>query len=105
MNNLSKLLFIAILMVATSIAASAGELTPNTKLGKPTKDELSMTQYDKDPSASALYLAKLCNVRYTFNKSDGMLVEYEYITRVKILKEEGKNTLQLLSITSTTATA
>jgi hypothetical protein len=90
MNNLSKLLFIAILMVATSIAASAGELKPNTKLGKPTKDELSMTQYDKDPSASALYLAKLCNVRYTFNKSDGMLVEYEYITRVKILKEEGK---------------
>lgn len=61
----------------------------NLKFGKPTDEEMTMTVYQEDPEAVAVVLCQLTNVSYTMDSYD-FLVDYEVKTRIKILKEEGK---------------
>ena len=61
----------------------------NLKFGKPTDEEMQMIVYEQDPEASAVVLCHLTNVNYTMD-SFNFLVDYEVKTRIKILKEEGK---------------
>jgi hypothetical protein len=61
----------------------------NLKFGKPTDEEMQMTVYEQDPEAEAVVLCQLTNVSYTMDMLD-FLVDYEVKTRIKILKEEGK---------------
>ncbi|MBR2150088.1 MAG: DUF3857 domain-containing protein [Prevotella sp.] len=61
----------------------------NLKFGKPTDEEMQMTVYEQDPEAEAVVLCQLTNVNYTMDMMD-FLVDYEVKTRIKILKEEGK---------------
>lgn len=61
----------------------------NLKFGKPTDEEMSMTVYEQDKEAEAVVLCQLTNVDYTITSSN-YLVDYKVKTRIKILKDEGK---------------
>ena len=77
-------------MIVTSLSAQQLE-TPNLKFGKPTKEELSMTRYDKDPEASAVVLYENGDLSYELEGYySGVIIQrYNYQYRVKILKEQG----------------
>lgn len=61
----------------------------NMKFGKPTDEEMKMTVYEQDPDAAAVVLCQLTNVDYTID-NDNYLVDYVVKTRIKVLKDEGK---------------
>lgn len=61
----------------------------NLKFGKPTDEELSMTVYEQDKDASAVVLCQLTDVGYTMDFHN-YYVDYFVKTRIKVLKEEGK---------------
>lgn len=87
---LKKLIFVAIMVFATGLTASAvTELTINTKFGKPTKQELELKTYTPDSTASALYLAKTGYASYFYNDQQGFYINYEYLNRIKVLKQDG----------------
>ena len=61
----------------------------NLKFGKPTDEEMNMTVYEQDPEAAAVVLCQLTNVDYTIDNNH-YLVDYVVKTRIKVLKDEGK---------------
>ena len=61
----------------------------NLKFGKPTDEEMSMTVYEADKDAPAVVLCQLTNVGYTMDFYN-YFVDYEVKTRIKVLKDEGK---------------
>lgn len=69
---------------------SSSALEKNTKMGKPTEEELNMTTYDADPDAPAvcLYHGTFVSFRLTI---DGFKVDREHKVRIKVLKPEGVN--------------
>ena len=78
--------------MAIMCASLIGQLQaqePNTKMGKPTKEELTMTTYAPDPNASAVVLYKSTRVWYDILGGD-FKVYTEVNTRIKVLKPEGK---------------
>lgn len=79
---------IFILMVVLTLCWTTIE-AQNLKFGKPTDEEMQMTVYEQDPEATAVVLCQLTNVSYTMDMLD-FLVDYEVKTRIKILKDEGK---------------
>lgn len=62
----------------------------NLKFGKPADWEMKMTEYPDDNEANAVVLCSLTDVRYDFINGD-FRIFYEYKTRIKILKPEGKD--------------
>ncbi|WP_321435887.1 DUF3857 domain-containing protein [uncultured Bacteroides sp.] len=83
-----KRIITSLLLLASSvITIYAQEFT--TRYGKVTKDELDMTTYQKDTTASAVTLYKNVDVVYAYNQ-DKFEIEYYYETKIKILKPEGK---------------
>lgn len=60
----------------------------NFKFGKVTQEEINMPVYQQDTTASAVVLNKSGDTYYTFVGED-FQVEYNYETRIKILKPEG----------------
>lgn len=78
-----------VLMMLVSIAAVAAD-TPNTKWGKPTQEELSMTVYDKDPEAEAVVLYKEMLNRIDY-EADGFKLHKTVKCRIKVLKPQGKD--------------
>ena len=77
-----------ILMILLALGWTTFE-AQNLKFGKPTDEEMTMSFYQEDPDAAAVVLCQLTNVSYTMDSYD-FLVDYEVKTRIKILKEEGK---------------
>ena len=63
---------------------------PNLKWGKPTDEELNMTEYAGDKEAKAVVLCHLTSVNYTMDLYN-YLVDYHVKKRIKILKDEGKD--------------
>lgn len=61
---------------------------PSMKFGKPSDEEISMTTYTPDTTASAVVLCKKLEVYYTFAAQD-FQVNYEYETKIKVLKSDG----------------
>jgi len=60
------------------------------KFKKVTKEELSKTNSDIDPDASAEYLYNGCEIEFVYNESrDRFEVVYNYQQRIKIYKEDG----------------
>lgn len=84
-----KKCFIFILLVLFCIHSSMAQITPNTKMGKPTDEEMSMTSYQADPDADAVLLYSSC-VRYYTLTEKGFKIRSEHKGRIKILKESGK---------------
>ena len=65
-------------------------LTVNGKMGKPTKEELEMTEYTPDPEAEAVILYSSTYLSYTPVANRLQLITH-YKKRIKILKEDGKD--------------
>ena len=84
-------MLITAIVAILSLSLYSQEMTiePNKKLGNPTKDEFGMTVYAPDSLASAVILSKKGYARYNYDESSGFYIEYEYETRVKILKQDG----------------
>lgn len=62
---------------------------PPIKFGDVSKEELSMTSYDKDSTASAVILADFGESVIRYNQSTGFALDFERITRIKILTKDG----------------
>lgn len=61
------------------------------KFGKISDDELKMTEYDGDKSAAAVVLVDYGESVITYNQTNGFLIEFERIRRIKILNTGGYN--------------
>ena len=71
------------------LCSAAQSVEPNTKWGKPTAEELSMTVYAPDTSANAVVLYRSADVFYNY-VSTGFRVFYVVKCRLKVLKPDGK---------------
>jgi hypothetical protein len=84
---MKKTMLMLLLFTISVIAASAQEFS--TRYGKVTKDELTMTSYPKDTTATAVTLYKNVEARYSYIYGK-FVIEYYYETKIKVLKAEGK---------------
>ena len=80
-------LFLALVVLAQTLCAQTIE--PNLKWGKPTEQELKMTEYPDDKDADAVVLFHKTDVYYGYAEGD-FKVYYGVKTRLKVLKPEGK---------------
>lgn len=78
-----------LMLLALSLAAHAQTIEPNLKWGKPTNEELQMTEYIADKDADAVILCQQTDVKYDFVNGN-FKVLYYINTRLKVLKPEGK---------------
>ena len=78
-----------LLLLAITVTANAQGIEPNLKWGKPTEQELNMTEYDADKDADAVVLYHKTDVSYQFINNDFRVI-YRVNTRLKVLKPEGK---------------
>jgi len=85
---MNRFVFYMMLLAMTTIAHAQG-IEPNLKWGKPTDQELNMTEYAADKDADAVVLYHTTDVSYQFINND-FKVFYRVNTRLKILKPEGK---------------
>lgn len=81
-----RLIFLALVV---GQLCPAQELTPNTKFGKPTDQELNLTTYAAEPNAPALQLCRMTDVAYDMFNGELKLIITEKV-KIKILTEEGK---------------
>lgn len=79
-----QLLVLLLLPVTTMLAQD----NVNMKFGKPTKEEMQMTEYAPDPDAEAVVLCRLTDVEYAV-QNIGYLVDYREKCRIKVLKPSG----------------
>lgn len=79
-----------LLLAFCTLKVVAQTSEPNLKWGKPTDEELNMTEYAADKEAKAVVLCHLTSVNYTMNLYN-YLVDYQVKKRIKILKDEGKD--------------
>lgn len=79
------LLVTCISLISLSIHAQKAPV----KFGDVSKEELSMTTYDKDSTASAVVLADYGESALVYNQNTGFSLNFERITRIKILTKEG----------------
>lgn len=87
-NLFNKLVMTLLASILSTGIVSALEL--NTKMGKPTQEEMNMTQYDADPEAEAVVLYTESVVKYDFNAAAGEFrLLYFNRVRIKVLKPEG----------------
>lgn len=84
----NALLSLLLCFSCLQLLADRETLTPNLKFGKPTMEELAMTTYEPDSTASAVILCKLANVSYKWGIESFKLV-YDYKVKIKVLKPEG----------------
>ena len=78
-----------LLLLTFVMTANAQGIEPNLKWGKPTDQELNMTEYAADKDADAVVLYHKTDVTYEFINND-FKVFYRVNTRLKVLKPEGK---------------
>ena len=77
------------MLLAMTMPVNAQSIEPNLKWGKPTDQELQMTEYAADKDADAVVLYHKTDVYYEFINND-FRVFYRVNTRLKVLKPEGK---------------
>ena len=86
---MKKKLFLILCLSLSSIIDFAQGLQVNKKWGKPTQQELTMTEYAADPDADAVILYNKVETYYTI-RSNGFLVTNQVRCRIKVLKPDGK---------------
>lgn len=84
-----KKILILLLTTCCLQVLQAQSVTPNLKWGKPTNEELNMTEYAADKDADAVVLCHQTSVNYEFIEGN-FRVFYRYHVRLKVLKPEGK---------------
>ena len=67
----------------------AGLANAQSKFGNATVDELNMTTYAADSTASAVYLIKNGDTKIIYTEIHGFQIEHTIKTKIKILTEEG----------------
>ena len=67
--------------------ATTATIEPNLKYGKPSKEELSLTSYAPDTTATAIYLFHQGQSDFVYH--DGFQLTSEHWVRIKILKPQG----------------
>lgn len=67
--------------------ATTATIEPNLKYGKPSKEELSLTSYAPDTTATAIYLFHQGQSDFVYH--DGFQLTTEHWIRIKILKPQG----------------
>lgn len=85
---MKKLILFALLVLTKTLCAQTIE--PNLKWGKPTNDELQMTEYPYDKDADAVVLYHKTDVYYNIVEGD-FKIYYGVKTRLKVLKPDGKS--------------
>jgi hypothetical protein len=75
---------VLLLLPAISIAQK-----PPIKFGDITVEELKMTKYDKDSSASAVILADYGETIIQYSQNEGFQLKFERVKRIKILTKDG----------------
>lgn len=84
MNTVFKGLVLILLLAINAHAQKAP-----IKFGDIPMDDLKMTVYEADTSAAAVILADYGESSLVYNQEKGFMLNYERITRIKILKKEG----------------
>lgn len=84
---MKKLLILALVVLTQPLCAQTIE--PNLKWGKPTDQELQMTEYPDDKGADAVVLFHKTDAYYGFSNGS-FKVYYDIKSRLKVLKAEGK---------------
>ena len=88
MEKLFTLCIYLFLCISYALAQQSDPvLKPNLKYGKPTKEELSLTTYAPDTTATAVCLLHQGKTYFTYN--DFFKLHTEQVIRVKILKSQG----------------
>ena len=67
--------------------STTATIEPNLKYGKPSKEELSLTSYAPDTTATAIYLFHQGQSDFVYH--DGFQLTTEHWVRIKILKPQG----------------
>ena len=62
--------YFLLLLLTTCMAVQAQDIEPNLKWGKPTDEELKMTEYAADKDADAVVLYRKTEVYYLFINGD-----------------------------------
>lgn len=89
MNTKMSKRWIVLVMMLFSLFPLLNAQEPNTKMGKPTNEELTMTSYAPDEEAPAVVLYKSTRVWYDILAGE-FKIYTEVKTRIKVLKPEGK---------------
>lgn len=82
-----KTLVLSLLTGFLSLSLSAQKAP--VKFGDVSKEEISMTTYDKDSTASAVILADYGVSAITYRQNLGFSLDFDRITRIKVLTKEG----------------
>jgi hypothetical protein len=76
-------------LIAGTIHFTASAQKPTIKFGDVSKEQVLMTSYDKDSTASAVILADYGTSVVSYRQNIGFSLDFERITRIKILRKEG----------------
>lgn len=82
-----KTYFFFTILIVWSTASLAQKLP--IKFGTVTTDELAMTHYPADSSASAVILADIGESKIVYSQGSGFSINFERTTRIKILTKDG----------------
>jgi len=86
---MKKTTIFSMVLMAMSLTTNAQDIELNLKWGKPTDQELQMTEYAADKDADAVVLCHKTDVSYQFLNGD-FKVFYYVNARYKVLKPEGR---------------
>lgn len=86
----TALICVLLLLGYQGFAQQAGTdgFKPSMKYGKPSQEELAMTVYAPDTSATAVVLYSKCDARYELIANEFRIL-YNYEVKIKVLKSEG----------------
>lgn len=76
-------------VIVLCLCIVSGVTYAQSKYGNATVDELNMTVYPQDTTASAVILLKKGDIRFVYNDLYGFQFEYSLQVKMKILKTEG----------------
>ncbi len=90
MKNSLKQIFTIGLILFTVFTIDLNAQDFKMKFGKINMEDLKMTKYDKDTSASAVVLGELGDIDFQYNKTQGYFeIIFKRHTRIKILNKNG----------------
>lgn len=70
------------------MVAQTTNIEPNKRFGKPSEEEMNLSVYTPDTTATAVILYKMTKAHFDW-QDDNFILVYDIKTRIKILKEEG----------------
>ena len=98
LSNMKKNLWLLLTGFVISLTSHAVNIEPNLKWGKPTHEELTMTEYEPDKDADAVELCREVDVFYEFVNGN-FRVSNVVKCRLKVLKPEGRHVANISIIT------